>query len=258
MVITKHIAFYYSDSTKYRINFINRIIDAVADYPYKTDIFIHTNNDSLTSKNFENYSSNRLYVIHHNLSNIHPFKLTWKCRELLSKQKNDYDIFMYTEDDVLISNTAFQYWLTYSDRLIQQNYNLGFIRIEFDLNNEEYMTDVIVKFSILVKIESDLFCKNEHNPYCAFWIYNKQEFNNFVNSRFYDPNNIPYYNCREKSAIGLGGISNYWYKGTLIPVQNNKLIDDCKVYHLTNNYVMNSSSNFCKIKFNDAIDSSCL
>ena len=87
------------------------------------------------------------------------------------------------------------------------------------------------------------------------WIYNKNEFYKFVNSKYYNISNIPScnYGLREKSAIGLHGITNFWYKGTLIPLINNKLNENCKIYHLPNNYVKNfRSGGFASIKFDDA------
>ena len=88
---------------------------------------------------------------------------------------------------------------------------------------------------------------------CAFWIYNKTEFNNFVDSKYYNINNISGYGIREQSAIGLHGINTVYYKNTLIPIVNNKLIEECKIYHMPNNYVRNKNTPYATIKFNEAI-----
>ena len=34
---------------------------------------------------------------------------------------------------------------------------------------------------------------------------------------------------------------------------NDKLIDDCKIYHMPNNYVVNNDTLFATIKFDEAI-----
>jgi hypothetical protein len=39
------------------------------------------------------------------------------------------------------------------------------------------------------------------NSYCAFWIYNKNEFSNFINGKYYNINNIPCYDIREKTRL---------------------------------------------------------
>jgi hypothetical protein len=250
MKITKHISFFYIEN---RLLYINNIIDETNKYEYITDIYIHTNNKDLHEKSLNNYTNGCIQIILHDLSNIHPFYLTWKCRSLLKQQKNDYDIFMYIEDDILVPYKAIKYWLEYNEKLIEMNYNLGFVRIEVE-NNIEYITDLNAeKFDTIINLDEKTYCVNNKNPYCAFWIYNKNEFNKFVNSKYYDINNIPNYDTREQSAIGLHGVNTNWYKNTLIPVINNKLIEDCKIYHMPNNYVINKNNQFATIKFNEAI-----
>lgn len=250
MRITKHISFFYIEN---RILYVNKILDETNKYELVTDVFIHTNNDGLTKEAFNDYSNGSLSIIYHDLSNIHPFYLTWKCRELLKEQKDRYDIFIYTEDDMLIPYNAIKYWLKYNRQLIDHNYNLGFLRIEVE-NNNEYVTDLPrKKFSSTMELDGERYCINNINPYCAMWIYNKDEFNNFVDSKYYDIKNIPGYEIRERSAIGLHGASNYWYKGTLIPIINNKLISDCRIYHMPNNYVINKRNHWATILFDDSL-----
>jgi hypothetical protein len=133
------------------------------------------------------------------------------------------------------------------------NYNLGFVRIEVK-NNTEYISDLPGKrIDTIINLEDENYCVNNINPYCAFWIYNKNEFNKFVDSKYYDINNIIGYNIREQSAIGLHGLDTNWYKNTLIPLTNNKLIDDCKIYHMSNTYVNFKYTIFATVKFNEAI-----
>jgi hypothetical protein len=249
MKITKHISFYYLTD---RIIYINNIIDETNKYEYITDIFIHTNNIDLQEGMFNNYTNGYIKIIYHDLSNIHPFYLTWKCRDLLQQQQHEYDIFIYIEDDILVPYKAIKYWLEYNEKLIEMNYNLGFVRIEVE-NNIEYITDICVKLDNIINLNEEIYCVNDKNPYCAFWIYNKNEFNNFVNSKYYNINNISDYGTREQSAIGLHGLSTDWYKNTLIPIINNKLIEECKIYHMPNNYVLDKNACFAKIKFDEVL-----
>ena len=250
MKITKHISFYFLMD---RIIYINNIIDETNKYEYTTDIFIHTNNINLQESAFNNYTNGCIKIIYHDLSNINPFYLTWKCRDLLKQQKNDYDIFMYVEDDILVPYKAIKYWLEYNEKLIEMNYNLGFVRIEVE-NNIEYITDLYgEKMNTIINLNEKQYCVNNKNPYCAFWIYNKNEFNKFVNSKYYNIINIPNYGIREKSAVGLHGENTNWYKNTLIPFINNKLNEDCRIYHMPNNYVLDKNTRFATIKFNEAV-----
>jgi len=249
MKITKHISFYYIEN---RICYLNKIICETNKYDFETDLYIHTNNEIFKKEDLNDYTNGNINIIYHNLNNIHPYYLTWKCRESLKKQLNDYDIFIYTEDDILIPFKAITYWLKYSNKIIKYKYNLGFVRIETKCD-EEYITDLPRStLKSIINLDNINYCINNINPYCAMWIYNKEEFSNFISSKYYNINNIPGYHIREKSAIGLHGASNYWYKGTLIPLIDNKLISDCKIYHLPNNYLEDNSSPFATIKFNEA------
>ena len=250
MKITKHISFYFVMD---RIIYINNIIDETNKYEHRTDIFIHTNNIDLEEGMLNNYTNGYIKIIYHDLSNIHPFYLTWKCRDLLQEQQHDYDIFIYIEDDMLVPYKAIKYWLEYNEKLIEMSYNVGFVRIEVN-NNVEYITDLTIKLRNTINLNETLYCVNNENPYCAFWIYNKNEFNKFVNSKYYDVNNISNYDIREASAFGLHGLYTDWYRNTLIPVINNKLIEECKIYHMPNNYANDNNTQFAKLKFDEALE----
>ena len=263
MKITKHISFYYILS---RIKYINSIIDETNKYELITDIYIHTNVDNLDKRQlFTPYNNGTLNIIYHDLTNIHPYYLTWKCRDLMKHQKKEYDIFMYIEDDILVPWNSIKYWFKYYKNLLNMNYNLGFLRIE-NFNNTEYCTDLpkkkIKNNIILDKIN---YAINNINPYCAFWIYDKDTFNKFIDSKYYDINNIggcvpvskKYKNglqIRESSAFGLHCMETPFFKNTLIPIINNKLINDCKIYHLPNNYINKPDVLGGTIQFSEALE----
>jgi hypothetical protein len=139
MKIAKHITFFYREI---RIKYINNIIEEVNKYKYTTDIFIHTNKIDLTIDFFNKYNNGNISIIYHDITDLYPFYLTWKCRDLLKDQRYDYDIFMYIEDDILVSCKTLDYWLTYNEKLIAFNYNLGFVRIELDNNIWNYFSNL--------------------------------------------------------------------------------------------------------------------
>lgn len=264
MKITKHITFFY---LKEREVYINKIIDETNQYGYITDIFIHTHVKEINKDSFHEYTNGTITFIYHDLTNIDSYFLTWKCRDLMKTQKDIYDVFIYIEDDISVPFKAIQYWVRYNTKLIENNYNLGFVRIETNPNGVEYITDLWKTDDVTIKepqfegpidtaivLDGEMFALNSKNPYCAFWIYNKDEFHKFVNSKYYDINNIPRYGIRESSSIGLHGIGTEWYKGTLIPLVGDKLSEECKIYHLPNNYVNNVNTPFCTIRFEDAVE----
>jgi len=253
MRITKHIAFFYLED---RIPYINRILTETEKYKIPADVFIHTNSATLTPDTFISYTNGVVRVIYHDLSNTNPHFLTWNCRDLMLEQKDEYDIFMYLEDDILVPANAIDYWIKYSELLIPQNYNAGFLRIETNACNREFITDLNwVKFDTLSKIGDEIFCINNKGPYCAFWIYDQKEFGRFVESDMYKYHR---HGCeiRESAGFGLHGLTMNWYKNTVIPVSlcdgeiaSYKLNENCKIYHMSNNYVTNDHSGFANIPF---------
>lgn len=250
MRITKHLAFFYQDD---RIKYVNRIIEETNKYIYTTDLYIHTSIESdVLREKLIDLTNGDLHIIFHDLTNDEMFEqnryyFMWKTRPLLAEQRNDYDIFIYIDGDMLVPKEAIEYWLEYKDRVMDVNYNLGFLRIEIDEEGNEYTTDNSTfltpegiweqYLNKTVLLDNELFVLNDANTYCAFWIYSKNEFNRFVDSEYYDMNNIEGYGIPEKVGIGLHGLLTPWYNGTIIPLDNDKLHPSCRIYHLPNNYV---------------------
>ncbi len=231
---TAHITFLYN---KNRFKYLDRTIEYIKDHPYHTDIYIHTN------QYFRHKVFPDLNIIVHELPE-NPFYLTWKYRPIIEKQKDNYDIFMYLEDDIGIPKKAIEYWLKYKDECLRSGMNLGFLRV--DRNSADglyYVTDFKKKLKKTITINGMSYVINNINPYVAFWIYDKKEFNRFIQSEEWKFN-LKGYSIRATSAIGWNSPKSKRYKHTIIPLINNSIIDDCKVYHLPNNYI--GHRKFCK------------
>jgi hypothetical protein len=166
---------------------------------------------------------------------------------------------MYVEDDILVSNKVIEYWINYNEKLLNLHYNLGFLRIEYDVlnNNIEYTSDLPGKsLDQLIKIDNQFYCVNDKNTYCAFWIYGKNDFKEFAESPYYHSENLKFasHMIREHSSFGQNLTEINKYKGTLIPIKNGQLVEDCKIYHLPNNYIRcNSPYLLGTVKYEDAL-----
>lgn len=254
-----HISFYYKED---RIKYLNVILNETSRYPFRVDIFIHTNVKDFKKENLIKYNQGSLIIVHHDLKDEHGHYLTWKCRPIMKQLRDKYDIFMYIEDDIAVPLKAIEYWMKYKDTCIQNNYNLGFIRIEHE-NGYQYCTDfdndLYKQISRnYINIDGTRFIINDSNPYCAMWIYDQSEFIKWTESEFYDPANIMKRKIkrglekliREKSAYGLHpkghGCKCFWYKHTIIPTEMNglRLNPDCRIQHLANNYIGTHMSQF--------------
>ena len=269
MKISKHLTFFYLSD---RLQYVHRLLEEANRYPYETDVFIHANTEF--DLGFSTYTNGKIQVLVHDLGNEYPYYLTWKCRDLLKAQKNEYDVFMYMENDVLVRTSALEYWLTYKDMVLDAGYNLGFLRIETSTRDgEEYTTDIgflrhegddkKYHFVDTVDLSGLTFSVNNVNPYCAFWIYDQKEFCRFVESEYYTIHTIKGYGIPEASAVGLHGMWTPWYKATLIPLQEDQLHKGCKIYHLPNNFVNNETYEwkqyrFVNVLYNNAVSNGVL
>ena len=239
MKFAKHITFFYDVS---RFIYLNEVINAANRYSFPTDIFIHTN-INITLTDLAQYTNGKLEMVIHDLTNENPFYLTWKCRDLIKKQyeENQYDVYMYVEDDIMVPMTAINYWLQYKDLIGE--YNLGFTRIEVNQAGIEVLTDNTRPMTHIFEIDQRKYVLNDANPYCAFWIYEKNTMGRWINSPWYDIRSIHGYGEREASAIGLHSPHVPWFKGTVIPLEalEGTMNVGCKIYHLPNNYALRSS-----------------
>ena len=106
----------------------------------------------IQTKKFKN-NNKKIKYIKYNFKNDHPFKLTWFCRNLMKSQKNNFDIFIYCEDDILFDKKNFNYWLKHKNTCIKNNFNLGFLRFEINKKDKNYYsTDQIEQSSKFLNI----------------------------------------------------------------------------------------------------------
>ena len=133
MSIAIHIPFYNPNPEKKegyrklrRFDYLQENISNLKNLSIKTDIFIHTHNNFLNDKNLE------AKIINHEIDEdrLNKGYLTWLCRSLMEKQKNDYEYYMYIEHDIKFSENNLQYWLKYQDFLAKKKFHLGFFIYE--------------------------------------------------------------------------------------------------------------------------------
>ena len=238
MKIAVHICYFNGDKYKERFIFLKKIVKNYFEINKNIKIFIHTNKVS------KKYKIKKVKYIVHGLKNENPFYLAWKCRPIIEKQKNQYDYFVYSEDDILFSKKNFSFWLKHKALCIENNYNLGFLRIE-DKNKKQFSTDLIDNIKYKIKINQKKFVVNNVNNYCALWIYDKKELSKFINTKFWKfkwkgKNIYAFYGIREMSAIGWHGKNMQRYKATIIPLLKKKLNPGCYIKHLSNNHALSN------------------
>ena len=110
---------------------------------------------------------------------------------------------------------------------------------------------------------------NDLENYCCFWIYDQNQFNDFINSKWWNfkrkVHNFRHnYGITERSSIGFNALNINYFKATLLPEINNKPDPSCFIEHITNNYFNKfpefRGKNFkdirgaCSLKIDEIID----
>lgn len=223
--ISVHIPYYISDNYVDKSKLLKRVCNSYLKLSKKVKIFIHTNK-KLKANN------KKIKFIFHDLSKIHSYKLTWVCRKLMLRQKNLFDIFIYGEDDLLFTKNNFNYWLKYRDKCLNDDFNLGFLRVEKrKKNNLLYSSDQITKVKKYVLLKKEKFAKLESSN-SSLWVYTREELKKFSKTRYWNFN-FKWITVsgilliREMAAVGwhgenMNGQYMNRYKATIIPIKNNK------------------------------------
>ena len=250
--ISAHIPLYLKKPyNKKKIKNFKKVCKSLLKLSNKTQIFVHSN------QKFKN-KNKKITYFYYNFKKDHPFKLTWYCRNLMKSQKNIFDIFIYCEDDILFDKKNFNYWLKHKNTCIKNNYNLGFLRFEINKKDKNlYSTDQVEQSSKYLNLSKKKYLVLA-NSYCAFWIYDKKEFNNFIKTKFYNFNwrwisisNILL--IREMAAVGwhgenMNGLSMNRYLATIVPFQKNKLDSGSLIRHLSDKYANIPQGSFGTLK----------
>ena len=236
MKICIHITLFIKNNKKEKLKEFSNIYKSFFSLSSQTQIFVHTNTK------IKNFKKN-LFFIYHDIKNENPYRLTWKYRSLMESQKNNFDYYIYSEDDTLFNKKNFKYWLKLKKDYDKKNYNVGFIRTERSpRDNSLWTTDQFVQLDeyVIINNKKHIVLKN---PYFAMWIYDKREFSKFVRSKFWNLNKWRGLNSftklydREKSAVGWHGLNMDRYVATIIPLKNNSIIKSSLIIHASNKYV---------------------
>ena len=230
------IAFHYN---KERLQYLEKVVENFLNYKLNVHIIVDTN------KNFK-FNHNVEIKVHEDLE--HPFLLTWVHRKYIYDNINNYDYFIYSEDDMLIPYDNFINYLEDFNLLYNKGFVPCFIRLEQD-NNEYYSTD-ICETQInrqTVEVNGKTFA-NLTLSYFAFWIMPKNELQeSFKQNRFFS---ITDGRIREEAASYAIWSLN---KIPVILLNKNEINKLTYCYHLPNNYANDKTSPNGKINIKQLI-----
>ena len=261
MRIAFHITFFFIEE---RIRYLEKVISGLQEIDADKQIYVYSNDRRALKFKTENthvllfpYSSkgthrrSRLLTGLQLFKYIHPYYLTWECRDIIKKSVQEFDAQVYLEDDIAFRQENLDYWLSNKDSVQIHGYNLGFLRKELNDKGDWFITDLMNQPQKKVLLEGQTYIINDVNPYYGFWIYDQNTLIDFIDSQEFRFRFRQYY-IREKSAIGYHGMEMNYFKGTVLPLRttsDKKLMvpDSSGVHHLPNNYI--GDETFCKLPF---------
>jgi len=206
----------------------------------------------IVQTNYPNISSIRC-IVHENLEN--PMMLTWQHRFYMREHIDEYDWFLYAENDMFLPVANFNDYKRKFVGLSVLNAVPGFIRIE-QKGNELFCSDVVVTNRIrhrnLATVNGERFIKL-NAPYHALWILPQA----FLKSRIMDDLFVTLKSNYFDTAYIMELASSYpmWQLGMtpLVEIAPNMKINPlCYCYHI-NNVRVGENTLFGKLRINDAV-----
>ena len=181
--------------------------------------------------------------VHNNLQ--HPWHLTWMHRKHFKEQIDNYDWFMYVEDDMDVPFDAFEEYVDNFAYLWKLKYVPSFVRLE-EFNGKYYVTDVTSSQANqpIINISGKEYISLTQ-PYHAFWIMPQKELKETMTKSFVRT---------ELSRENAASYPMWELKRTpLVRIENGKISPLSYSYHLANNYAPFPNTPFGKIEINDLL-----
>jgi hypothetical protein len=237
-----HIAFHFTPG---RETYLDQVLAAIATYDFQqVQVTIDTNTESARSATIP--SADRLelsWCIHDQLAD--PFQLTWQHRLAMVKRIDDFDYFMYLEDDMQVLFTALKRWRDDSLRLYPEGYLRAFLRTETCADERIVSTDqkTVTGAHNYRRAAGEVWYYPD-NPYHAIWICSRQQLRDFVDGPAWIDGNNPEWGVRERAAAGM-----IWHHGpphrSLLPLDKQGITHpDAQIQHLPNNYALDPAEEY--------------
>lgn len=224
---------HYKDAQTLPLLFLN--LQTIKDYKCDYKIVVHTNCDEAKELIYNSYPEVETIIA---TKLDHPYHLTWKHREYIKEHINEYNVFMYIEDDIIVKYSQIENYLE-SLKDVWPKYVPSFVRYEInDKDGEKYgLHPQNISHNNIVTINNKRYY-NIIKTYCACWILPGdllREQTYLLNNKFTFDQMIGHEGCRENAASLVN-----WQLGkdNLIELESNSLqiSDNCLIHHISNKY----------------------
>jgi hypothetical protein len=121
--------------------------------------------------------------IHNSLE--HPHHLTWAHRRRFVNEINNYDFFMYAEDDIHVPYESFTNYI-HNFSILWPNYIPGFIRLVKKSGTyrvSDFPRETVLRKWQIIRRQNKIFYPLEF-PYHGFWIMPQKQLKKAINNEF--------------------------------------------------------------------------
>jgi hypothetical protein len=171
--------------------------------------------------------------------------LVFEPRQYILNHLDEYDYFLYNEDDIFISTDCLNFAIEINDKLIKHNlqYNVGFLRYELENNIPEFVdlspynsihlggngvSDII---RYITQIGSDYYF-NSWNPHSGNFLFSKDQIKLLLDNGNFPTNaSATFAGILESGATGFHKVIRKY-----TPVSEYKKL---MVHHMSNKYIFN-------------------
>ena len=220
--------------------YLHRILDEYNNMPYNIDCYIYTTQNNNTDK-YKNLNITQI---------INPLSIgegnAWAHRKLFKENKDKYDLYIYTENDHLLTQTNIETYLSLTNEL-PDNKMISFLQYELKSNNDTKYSIVLIKGQQNRRerafiVDTDIVINDKHyfeiqNKHCGLYILTNKQLNHIISNNRYEESyrvGSPYGNMETLCLSGL----DLYHK-----IISYDELDNLLVHHLPNKYI-NSVSKY--------------
>jgi hypothetical protein len=223
--IFRAIAFHYREE---RLPLISKLINAQRhpNFYIKTVITTNTNNPTHLDKianSFKDHQVSLEQVFIVSFPTLaHPWLLPWAHKQIMldAYHQDDFDLFIYTEDDILLTNSNILHWIDFNAEL----YNIGassffpsFCRIEFSTNLGDWVfTEIMKPISptshpsiTLPKYGNQLAFFSLTDAHQAMFIYDRRQMTEYIMSDKFHIEKCPTLSYIDSPDWAGGGVAEW-------------------------------------------------
>lgn len=168
------------------------------------------------------------------LPSRNPWSLPFAHKKLFVERHDQYDLFIYSEDDILITERNIRAWLDVTSFLPPDEV-AGFLRVEFGEDGERNYPDIHAHFHwdpSSVKRRGDYVLAHFTNEHAASFILTREQLGNALHSGGFDV--APHQGKYDLACSAATDPYTQCGLKKLVPISH---LDDFTVHHLTNRYV---------------------